>query len=113
MKLTGQLVSNAVGAEKDPLEKRWWVKLLPRRIRKWLLKRFRDAPPSVRRGAGFLAASLTEDKWILGYVIYGLILVFFVALPSLLAYYSTPNHRSRVSFQLLSTSNAVCTVRES
>jgi hypothetical protein len=216
MKLTGQLVSDAVGAEKDPLEKRWWVKLLPRRIRKWLLKRFRDAPPSVRRGygvwlavgavfavpeiwaaaakppwptlsgtvghleelwdfvavivvavlvgvavqavklpfradkterpdadetgetdakvtveqadeailgrtpdgrltahpevrrelspivllyapaalcigAGFLAASLTEDKWILGYVIYGLILVFFVALPSLLAYYSTPN----------------------
>lgn len=48
-------------------------------------------PAALCIGGGFLAASLTENKWILGYVIYGLILAFFVVLPSVLAYYSTPN----------------------
>jgi hypothetical protein len=42
-------------------------------------------------GGSFIAAALSDNKWILGYVIYGLIAVFCVIVPSALALTSAPD----------------------
>lgn len=42
-------------------------------------------------GGSFIAAGLSDNKWILGYVIYGLIGVFCVIVPSALALTSAPD----------------------
>jgi hypothetical protein len=36
-------------------------------------------------GGSFIASALSDNKWILGYVIYGLIAIFFIFVPSILA----------------------------
>jgi hypothetical protein len=42
-------------------------------------------------GGSYLAASLSDNRWILGYSIYGLIAVFGIIIPSILAYGPTPD----------------------
>lgn len=42
-------------------------------------------------GGGLVAAALSDDRWILGYVIYGLIAVCCVIVPSALAFAPAPN----------------------
>jgi hypothetical protein len=42
-------------------------------------------------GGSFIAAALSDNKWILGYVIYGLIAVFCIFIPSVLALTSARN----------------------
>jgi hypothetical protein len=41
-------------------------------------------------GGSFVASTLSDNKWILAYVIYGLIAVFFVVIPSVLALTPAP-----------------------
>jgi hypothetical protein len=42
-------------------------------------------------GGSFLASALSDNKWVLGYVIYGLIAFFGIIVPSVLAYGPTPD----------------------
>jgi hypothetical protein len=42
-------------------------------------------------GGSVLASALSDNRWILGYVIYGLIALFGILLPSALAYGRTPD----------------------
>jgi len=59
-------------------------------------------------GGSLIAAALSDNKWILGYVIYGLIAVFCIFVPSVLALTPARNAPSRASSRPLPTCSVDC-----
>jgi hypothetical protein len=59
-------------------------------------------------GGSLIASALSDNKWILGYVIYGLIAVFCIFVPSVLALTPARNAPLRASSRPLPTCSADC-----